>query len=255
MSDPHHNAVRLTRVLSAVFFRSVEVVGAEKIPASGALLYVANHGNSLVDPMLLLAQLPRPARFLAKHTLWSNPAVRPLLELAGAIPVYRRQDGAEGGDNDATFAACFAALGAGGAIALFPEGISYHAPKLQPLKTGAARIALGAERTHGPLGLRIVPVGLTFEDKAEFRSRALIVVGDPLDPAPELALAASDERARASSDDRAHPPGAAHGDAQLRQLRGVARGGARRGRLRRGSPADARPPRPRRPLPAAAGLR
>jgi 1-acyl-sn-glycerol-3-phosphate acyltransferase len=195
MKEPGPGAVRLSRVLSAVFFRSVEVTGAEKIPRTGPLLFVANHGNSLVDPMLLLAHLPRRARFLAKHTLWQNPLVRPLLELAGAIPVYRRQDGAGGGDNDATFAACFLALGDGGVIALFPEGISYHAPALQPLKTGAARIAIGAERAHGPLDLRIVPVGLTFEDKAAFRSRALVVVGDAIDPSPEIAQSRADDRA------------------------------------------------------------
>lgn len=187
-------AVRLARLLAAVFFRSVELTGGERVPLRGPLVFVANHGNSLIDPLLLLARLPRGARFLAKHTLWSNLAVRPLLALADAIPVFRRQDGAEPASNDETFARCFDELAAGGAIALFPEGISYHAPALQPLKTGAARIALGAERSRGPLGLRIVPVGLCFEDKATFRSRALLVVGDPLDPASELAQAARDER-------------------------------------------------------------
>ena len=39
-----------------------------------------------------------------------------------------------------------------------------------------------------------MPVGLTFEDKATFRSRVLVVVGQPIDPAPELELARSDER-------------------------------------------------------------
>jgi 1-acyl-sn-glycerol-3-phosphate acyltransferase len=182
--------VRLARLLAGVFFRKVEVQDAARIPPGGPLLIVANHGNSLVDPLLLLARLPRAARFLAKHTLWANPLLRPLLDLAAAIPVHRRMDGAEGGANDETFARCFEVLRAGGAIALFPEGISYHAPKLQPLKTGAARIALGSGRAD----LRIVPVGLTFEDKAEFRSRALLVVGEPLDPGPELARAAHEQR-------------------------------------------------------------
>lgn len=191
---PGRGAERLARLLAAVFFRSVEVTGAERVPLRGPVLFVANHGNSLVDPLLLLARLPRRVRFLAKHTLWHNPAVRPLVSLAGAIPVFRRQDGAESARNDETFAQCHAELAAGGAVALFPEGISYHAPALQPLKTGAARIALGAPRTHGPQGLRIVPVGLTFEDKAAFRSRALLVVGEPIDPGPEQALAARDER-------------------------------------------------------------
>jgi 1-acyl-sn-glycerol-3-phosphate acyltransferase len=171
-------ALLLTRVLARVFYRSVEIRGAEHVPASGPVLFVANHGNSLVDPLLLIALLPRRIRFLAKSTLWQNPLLVPLLALAGAVPVYRRQDGDDMTKNRDTFARCYEELAAGGGVALFPEGISYHAPELQPLKTGAARIALGAEGVH------IVPVGLTFEEKASFRSRVLLVIGEPLEPAP-----------------------------------------------------------------------
>ena len=77
----------------------------------------------------------------------------------------------------------------------FPEGISHDEPELQPLKTGAARIALGAMERHGPLPVRIVPVGLTFEEKGVFRSRALLVVGEAIDPSGE---AATDEREAAA---------------------------------------------------------
>ena len=106
----------LARVLLGVFFRSVEVQGLERVPASGPVLFVANHGNALIDPMVLVALLPRLPRFLAKHTLWSNPAVRPLLELAGAIPVYRAQEG-DTAKNQETFARCFEELGRGGDFA------------------------------------------------------------------------------------------------------------------------------------------
>lgn len=183
MTQPSRGAaLRLAQTLSAVFFRSVEVQGAERVPAQGPLLFVANHGNALVDPLLLLARLPRAPRFLAKHTLWRNPIVRPLLSLAGAIPVFRRQDGAEGSSNDRTFERCREELARGGAIALFPEGISHDRPAIQPLKTGAARIALDTLHANPGLPLRIVPVGLSFESRAEFRSRALIVIGEPLAP-------------------------------------------------------------------------
>ena len=184
----------VARVSLRVFYRELEVVGRERVPASGPLVVVANHGNSLIDPAVLVAVLPRMPRFLAKHTLWKNPAVRPLLELAGSLPVRRAQDG--GGDaarNAETFARCYEELARGGCVAIFPEGITYHEPRLQPVKTGAARIALGAEAASGPLGVRILPVGLEFEEKTRFRSRALAVIGEPIDPAPELALAGRDE--------------------------------------------------------------
>jgi 1-acyl-sn-glycerol-3-phosphate acyltransferase len=173
---------RLARLLAHVFFRSVEVEGRDRIPRGAPLLVVANHHNSLVDPLLLFATLGVRPRFLAKSTLWELPGIRQLLDLAGAVPVYRRQDeGVDTAKNDETFARCFDELAAGGAIALFPEGISHDAPMLAPLKTGAARIVLGAMRERGVSATRILPVGLTFDEKGIFRSRVLVRVGEPLD--------------------------------------------------------------------------
>lgn len=187
----------LAWLLLRIFFRSIEVSGSEQIPRQGPVVFVANHGNSLIDPFLLVGFLPRPVRFLAKSTLWKNPAVLPLLLLGGVVPVYRQQDGSDMTRNDDTFARCHETLVAGGCVALFPEGISYDEPELQPVKTGAARIALEAEQRFGPLGVRIIPVGLVFEDKQSFRSRVLLQVGAPIDPTPESELARSDERAAA----------------------------------------------------------
>jgi glycerol-3-phosphate O-acyltransferase / dihydroxyacetone phosphate acyltransferase len=186
---------RFLRLILRVFFRSVEVVGAERLPPGKPLVLVANHVNGLVDPVLLLGPLPVRPRLLAKSTLWKNPVVRPFANWAGAIPVYRQQDQVNTAQNEETFIRCHEVLAQGGAIALFPEGKSHSEPALQPLKTGLARIVLGAERRFPGLGVRIVPVGLTFDQKESFRSRALVQVGEPIDPQPEVLLDKDDNPA------------------------------------------------------------
>jgi 1-acyl-sn-glycerol-3-phosphate acyltransferase len=183
----------LAQAACFTFFRSIEVTGAERIPRGVPLVLVSNHHNSLVDPILVLGTTRVHARFLAKATLWNVPFTRVLLWLARGIPVHRAQDGADMAKNDETFAACWAALAERSAIALFPEGISHDAPHLARLKTGVARIVLGAAARRGVRDTRIVPVGLTFEQKGKFRSRALVTIGEPLDPTPWLDEHARDE--------------------------------------------------------------
>jgi 1-acyl-sn-glycerol-3-phosphate acyltransferase len=181
------------RSLGRIFFRQVEVFGVERIPRDRPLVVVANHDNSLVDAVLLAGFLRVRPRFLAKSTLWSHPVVAPLVRLFGALPVYRRQDpGSDTAQNAGTFVRCHAELARGAAVALFPEGTSHSQPHRLPLKTGAARIALEAEAAHGPLGLRILSVGLVYEAKGTFRSRAIVQVGRPLDPSAEAALYTAD---------------------------------------------------------------
>jgi len=185
----------LCRVALGVFFRRIEVVGRDRLPVAGPRIVVANHVNGLIDPLFVFGPLRVRARMLGKSTLWQIPVLRQLLDLAGAIPIHRRIDAGEGADpakNAEAFARCHEALARGEAISIFPEGVSHDRPFLQPLRTGAARIALGAELERGPLGVVISPVGLVFEERTTFRSRALVVVGEPIDPAGELALARAD---------------------------------------------------------------
>lgn len=160
------------------WFRSVEVAGRDRFPREGPVVVVANHGGGFVDPALLASVLPRLPRFLATASLWKYVITRPLLAFAGAIPVYRAVDGPTA-DNRGTFDRCHDVLREGGVVALFPEGRASDATHLLPVKTGAARIALGA-RAAGVNAIAIVPVGLMYEDKASARSRAYVRVGPSL---------------------------------------------------------------------------
>jgi 1-acyl-sn-glycerol-3-phosphate acyltransferase len=185
------------------------VEGQAKIPATGPLIFVLNHPNGLLDPVLLRVAVGRPARFLGKSTLFANPLGRLAMDAFDTIPVYRTQEaGARAGDagrNDESFARCRQALANGEALALFPEGTSHSDPQLRPLKTGTARIALSAEaqgnddgrgNASGPakLGVTVLPVGLHYERKARFRSRVLLMVGEAIAITPRLPAYAQNER-------------------------------------------------------------
>ncbi len=170
----------LARLLIRIFFRQVEVRQAEHLPAAGPVVLVANHINGLVDGLLLMAQLDRFPRFLGKSTLFKVPPLWPFLKLGGVIPVYRQVDGATGDQNASAFTSCHEILRRGGLVALFPEGISHDESSLQPLRTGAARVALEAGVDHGVPGLSMIAVGLTYDAKARFRSRALIRMTEPV---------------------------------------------------------------------------
>jgi len=181
----------LAHLALAVFFRRVEVDGLDHVPPEGPLLVVANHPNGLVDPVVLLGTLPRPVRFLGKSTLWDLIPLRPFLALGGVIPIYRPTDpGTDPSRNVETFSRCRDALVGGAAVALFPEGTSHADPSVRPLKTGAARIALDAARAADPAAgpVHILPVGLTFDARERFRSRALLVVGAPIPVPVELPI-------------------------------------------------------------------
>lgn len=162
---------RIAAGVAHVFYR-VDVVGT--VPGEGPLILLPNHPNALLDPALVMATAGRPVRFLAKSTLFGGPFT-PLLKAADAIPVYRRKDGVDVARNDRTFAAVDAALGRGEVVCVFPEGISHSSGKLEPLRTGAARMALSAAAAG--VDVRLVPVGINLEQKTTFRSRATVAYG------------------------------------------------------------------------------
>jgi glycerol-3-phosphate O-acyltransferase/dihydroxyacetone phosphate acyltransferase len=172
------------RVVLRVFFRRIEVEGTERVPLRGPVIFVVNHPNALVDPLFLLCFAPRAVSFLAKAPLFRMPLIGLFVRGFGSIPVYRRQDaGSDLAKNRETFASARALLSRGGSLAIFPEGASHDEPKLLRLKTGAARIALGAAAQSGS-PLEIVPAGLSYTWKKTFRSAALLSFGEPIPVSP-----------------------------------------------------------------------
>ena len=168
-----------------VYFRRVEVVGLEHVPHKSPVIFVLNHPNALVDPAFLLSLAPRRVSFLAKSPLFRMPVLGYFVRAMDSLPVYRHQD--EGEDvsrNREMFVAARQLLARGGTIGICPEGVSHDEPRLRPIKTGAARIALGAVSTGEVAELKIVPAGLYYTSKTKFRSAVLLYFGRPIEVAP-----------------------------------------------------------------------
>ena len=188
-------AVGHVRWLLRIFFRSVQVTGLENVPESGGGVVVSWHPNALIDGALILATFPRRIVFGARHGLFSWPLLGAILRAFGTVRIYRRQD-LPGGSEDARRAANQQSLDelahavAGGAYsALFPEGDSHDEPSPTELKTGAARLYYRAYEVtpDGAPHPVIVPVGLHYDQKRAFGSRALVAYHPPLELDPKLA--------------------------------------------------------------------
>ena len=166
------------RVLARGFYRPHLTGGS--IPADGPLILVTNHTNGLADAAVLILLTGRPLRFLAKYKIFEMPFVGTLARWVGAVPVFRQKDHVDMTRNVDAFRAIHATLRRREVISIFPEGSSETVPALRKLKTGAARMALGAETEgDGPIGVRIVPVGLVYQRRDHWRSRVDVWVGEP----------------------------------------------------------------------------
>ena len=174
----------VVRLGMRAYFRDVEVTGRSRIPTAGPVIFAANHPHSITDSLVLGLAADRMVHFIAHSGLFRNRLQAWFLRNSGVVPVHRPRDDAAASDRNLTmFATCFRILGDGGAIGIFPEGTSAEERRVQKLKTGAARIALGAEEQAAwQLGLTLVPVGLNFESSTRFRSRVLVKFGKPLLP-------------------------------------------------------------------------
>jgi 1-acyl-sn-glycerol-3-phosphate acyltransferase len=177
--------VAILRFAMRVYFRRAEVVGLEHVPLDTPVIFVLNHPNALVDPAFLLSLAPRRVSFLAKSPLFRMPVLGFFVRAMDCIPVYRRQDqGEDVSKNREMFAAARALLAKGGTIGICPEGVSHDEPRLRPIKTGTARIALASVSTGEVSDLKIVPAGLYYTSKTKFRSAVLLYFGKPITVTP-----------------------------------------------------------------------
>jgi 1-acyl-sn-glycerol-3-phosphate acyltransferase len=171
------------------FYGDIRVVGVERVPVRGPLLIAVNHQNALVDSLIVGWVVPRRITMTAKATLADNPLIALLFRILRVVPLRRASDESaklnrspvDRSRNREAFSEIIDSLGKSGAVLIFPEGKSHNEFGLEPLKTGLARLALQARDERAIRGIRILPLGLVFEDKGTPGSAVGARIGDAIE--------------------------------------------------------------------------
>ncbi|KAL7069198.1 putative glycerol-3-phosphate acyltransferase protein [Cryptosporidium serpentis] len=82
----------IAQIVKKTFFKNVTVLGKERIPLYGPVIFVGNHMNQFVDAAMLVAIFPRHIRFLIADISTKRPIIGRLAQSAGCITVQRPQD-------------------------------------------------------------------------------------------------------------------------------------------------------------------
>ncbi|MFO8032189.1 MAG: 1-acyl-sn-glycerol-3-phosphate acyltransferase [Desulfohalobiaceae bacterium] len=172
----------IMRIAAHLYFVDIQSTGKENLPGKGPLILAANHPGSILDAVLLSAQVPRRIHYLAKSEFFRFPFFSTLFKGLGAIPIYKPDRELEHARRNAqAFQQVYEVLQDKGCIGIFPEGRNSPQRQVAELRTGTARMALGAEAENNyQLGVGIVPVGLSFESRELLLSSVLLSFARPI---------------------------------------------------------------------------
>jgi 1-acyl-sn-glycerol-3-phosphate acyltransferase len=126
----------ITWVLVNTLYR-VRTDGAQQIPAKGPVLLVCNH-VSFMDPLLLMANLRRPARFVMYYKIFNVPLLSFVFRTAKAIPIAGHKE--DPAVLQRAYDAIDAALAAGEMVCIFPEGALTGDGEIAPFRPGLEKI-------------------------------------------------------------------------------------------------------------------
>jgi 1-acyl-sn-glycerol-3-phosphate acyltransferase len=165
------------------YFRYLRVIGKENIPAKGPLIYAANHQNALMDAMAIVNTQKHQTIFVARADIFKKPVIIKILHFLRILPIYRKRDGGNSYDNNQeTFEIVDQILRAGRVHGIYPEGAFNPRKNLATLQKGVFRAALKAQESYGNEGgVKIVPVGLNWQNPREHFKDATFYYGKPID--------------------------------------------------------------------------
>jgi len=163
------------------YFKAIKVENANHIPNDKPILFVSNHQNALLDPLLIGTSYSRFSYFLTRASVFKNPFVSKLLKSLNLLPVYRIRDGwINLTNNNSIFNSCSDLLCQKETIVIFPEGSHNLNRSVRTLSKGFTRIVFDTLEKYPETDLQLVPVGLNFNDAKNFPDSASVYFGEPI---------------------------------------------------------------------------
>jgi 1-acyl-sn-glycerol-3-phosphate acyltransferase len=164
------------------YFKRVKIYGRDKIPSSGPIVFIGNHPNALIDPLLVAFKNPRNPYFLTRASVFGNRFLSGFFDRIKMLPIYRPRDGKnQMYKNEEIFKKCENILGEGNSLGVFAEGSHCIEKRIRPLKSGFARIVLATLESFPELkDIQLVPIGLNYSDPTQALSEASVYFGDPI---------------------------------------------------------------------------
>jgi 1-acyl-sn-glycerol-3-phosphate acyltransferase len=126
----------ITWVLVNTLYR-IRVEGMKNLPEEGAALLVCNH-VSFMDPLILIANLRRPARFVMYYKIFNVPLLHFVFKTAKAIPIAGQKE--DPAVLHTAFEEVDAALARGELVCIFPEGGLTRDGDIAPFRQGVEKI-------------------------------------------------------------------------------------------------------------------
>ena len=165
-----------------IFYRKIYTSGLENIPEEGAVIFAPNHQNALMDALILISVKNWQPVFMARGDIFAGQFLRRFLFFCKILPIFRIRDGKESlKQNNVIFQKAVDVLKKRRYLVIYPEASHKGIHRLRPLKKGITRIAFMAEEaTNYTLGVKIVPVGINYQDYYDFRTDAMINFGKPI---------------------------------------------------------------------------
>jgi len=163
------------------YFKNIRLVGKENIPKKKAVLFISNHQNALIDPLLIAVTNSRETHFLTQAVIFKSLLVKKILFSVNMIPIYRIRDGINSiSKNDEIFEYCYQLLNKRQAVLIFSEGSHNMQRRIRPLSKGFTRIVFGALDQNPDQEIDIIPVGFNYSNAKKYASDVSIYYGKPI---------------------------------------------------------------------------